>query len=459
MCTMGWAESPPAFCAMSETVADLANANSYKNNVPPHRLEPHCEPKDEWNQPPLASAALPTDTPTDAPLASATPRPPSTDPTASPASPWTTLEARSTGLRQTPATARPPPLATILEGIEPAFSTRDPSPPTQPGPLQAPSLPPPAPKVSNRPRSEALRDIDVFVDDFIGIAQGSRRQIRNLRRTILHAIDDVFDKPLPGESRNEAASVKKLLQGDGSWATRKLILGWILDTVLGTIELPEHRKDRLREIFASLRGATRISVKNWQKVIGKLRFMGIGIQGSAGLFGALQLGLRHSDKNQVRITKHIRAHLDDFERLAQDLCSRPTRLAEFIDEDPTVLQAVDAAKPGFGGVLFADGHPPIFWSEDFPQHIQDRVVSADNPGGDITNSDLEQAALLGGADIAAQVYDLREITIASLTDNTPALSRLHHGTVTADSPGAYLCRAASLHQRHYRYCQETSPIH
>ena len=76
--------------------------------------------------------------------------------------------------------------------------------------------------------------------------------------------DLVLDQPRPGERlRNEAASVKKFLKGDGSWETRKLILGWIIDTLLGTLELPEHRKERLHTIFDSLRGKRRVSVKKW----------------------------------------------------------------------------------------------------------------------------------------------------------------------------------------------------
>ncbi len=46
---LGWADSPPTFCAMSETIADLANANAYKRHVPPHRLERHSAPLDQWN--------------------------------------------------------------------------------------------------------------------------------------------------------------------------------------------------------------------------------------------------------------------------------------------------------------------------------------------------------------------------------------------------------------------------
>ena len=47
-------------------------------------------------------------------------------------------------------------------------------------------------------------------------------------------------------------SLKKLLAGDGSWGTRKLILGWIIDSVRQTIELPPHRKETLHQIVTEL---------------------------------------------------------------------------------------------------------------------------------------------------------------------------------------------------------------
>jgi len=47
VCTMGWVNSPPTFCAASETVADLANARLYRHHVPPHRLESIAEEQDE----------------------------------------------------------------------------------------------------------------------------------------------------------------------------------------------------------------------------------------------------------------------------------------------------------------------------------------------------------------------------------------------------------------------------
>ena len=76
---------------------------------------------------------------------------------------------------------------------------------------------------------------------------------------------------LSTDTGRETVSVKKLKKGDGTWDTRKVILGWLIDTLRGTIELPNHKKERLLAIFDDLRGRKRISVKEWQKILGELR--------------------------------------------------------------------------------------------------------------------------------------------------------------------------------------------
>jgi hypothetical protein len=81
--------------------------------------------------------------------------------------------------------------------------------------------------------------VDVYVDDFLLMAQ-TESQRREVMRASLHAIDAVFRplSPTDPAHRKEPASVKKMLQGDACWATKKRILGWDLDTASGTINLP-----------------------------------------------------------------------------------------------------------------------------------------------------------------------------------------------------------------------------
>jgi hypothetical protein len=115
------------------------------------------------------------------------------------------------------------------------------------------------------------------------------KRLNKVRRHLFNAIDTVLDQPLPGEShQNEAVSLKKLRKGDGSWSTRKEILGWIINTVRQTIELPAHRKLALAKIFQDLASSRRVSNKTWQRYLGKLQFVSSAIPGCAGLFSALQ---------------------------------------------------------------------------------------------------------------------------------------------------------------------------
>ena len=140
----------------------------------------------------------------------------------------------------------------------------------------------------------------------------------------MNAVDEVLDRPRPGEARQEAISLKKLDRGDGSWMTRKGILGWIVDFIRQTLEIPARRKLELAELFQGLVGLKRISEKRWRKFLGKLRFVSQGIPGSVGLFSVLQLALNRASDGRIRITKNLRHHIDCFASLAADLCRRPT---------------------------------------------------------------------------------------------------------------------------------------
>ena len=51
---------------------------------------------------------------------------------------------------------------------------------------------------SNRPLNLPVNHTDVFVDDFIQLGQGGQRRLNSQRDHLLHAIDEVLDRPLPG---------------------------------------------------------------------------------------------------------------------------------------------------------------------------------------------------------------------------------------------------------------------
>lgn len=349
-----------------------------------------------------------------------------------------------------------------LESMADAPDTADPPPmpPTTVAVLPTPvPLPPPstAPSVRRKP----LEYVDIYVDDFVALAQGGPARRQRVRRTLFHTIDQVLRPLHPSDppTRQEPISEKKLRKGDARWSTRKVILGWVLDTVAQTIELPERRLLRLQEILASVPPTKkRISTKAWHQVLGELRSMVLAIPGLKGMFSVLQEALRHQSQRRIRLTRSSHDFLDDIRYLAQDLHNRPTRFREIVPTPIQLIGACDAAKAGMGGVFFPPNHAPCLWRAPFPLHIQEQVVSFDNPHGAITNSDLELAGILAQHNVIASSTDVREQTIGTLTDNTPALAWQTKGSTTTTGPAAYLLRLQALHQRHHRYLPRLAHI-
>jgi hypothetical protein len=139
--------------------------------------------------------------------------------------------------------------------------------------------------------------------------------------------------------------------------------------------------------------------------------------------------------------------------LARDLAHRPTRLGEIVDAAPYVVGTADASGAGMGGIWLSPdpSFRPILWRHPFPSHIQQRLVTFDNPTGSITNSDLELTAQIAAQDLIVNHRDCRERTIACFTDNVSARAWHRKGSATTLGPAAYLLRLHSLHQRFFRY--------
>lgn len=361
--------------------------------------------------------------------------------------------------------------------------------PADPGrPASRPGRPP---RIRHRNKGP-LGVADVYVDDFILACQGGRRRRRRLRRVLFHCIDMVFRSPdeLDDKWKKDPISLKKLLKGDGALETTKLILGWLVDTVAGTIELPPHRVARLHAMLAAFpRSRKTCSKKDLHKLVGELRSMVIAIPGGLGCLSWLQERLRNAP-DRIYLNTQFKDAIDDFRWLADDIANRPTRIAEIIPEAPAYVGTCDASGRGMGGVWLPDAHntwsaavsdrtlapvltnqlgqqtaaalssdrhsspmdhPPILWRCQFPDDITNDLVSWSNPSGAVNNSDLELAGVLAHNDVLAQFADITEVTTGTGTDNTAALSWSTKKAASSTGPASYLLRLMSLHQRAFRY--------
>jgi hypothetical protein len=103
------------------------------------------------------------------------------------------------------------------------------------------------------------------------------------------------------------------LEGDGSWSTIKLVLGWILDTESLTICLPPHCVERLWEILDKILPTQRqISIKKWHKVLGELRSMSLALPGLRNIFSTMQNALALKIRGRLALDKGVRHALEDF---------------------------------------------------------------------------------------------------------------------------------------------------
>ena len=335
-----------------------------------------------------------------------------------------------------------------------------------------PSTPDPYPIVESGPVRPPLAYVDVYVDDFVKLAQGWFNALR-VRRHTFHEIDKAFRPNDQYDSfRKQPISESKLGKGDDCWSTQKVILGWLIDTISMTISLPPHRQERLLTLLGTITKRKRASVQEWHQLLGELRSMSIAIPGSRGCFSFLQHALRPGAK-RIHITQPVRDQLLDFLHLAQDITSRPTHIAEVVPTPPTYYGSMDAAKEGMGGVWFPPGSPepntvhphrssrlqaPILWRQRFSPQLQSLLVSFDNHTGTISNSDLELAGTIAHDDILANATSVAHLGICGLTDNTPAMAWRRKGSTTTTGPAAYLLQISSIHQRHFRYKPDTHYI-
>ena len=295
--------------------------------------------------------------------------------------------------------------------------------------------------------------LEVYIDDFCALAQTTdEATLRHFSSAILHSIYETFPPPEEtGQDPNDnPVSLKKLLNGEGVWAIRKEILGWVFDGAKRCIELPAGKADKL---LAELKRVSRLKAaprKDLEKLRGRLRHAALGIPGGRGLLSPLDHALADDKRRFIPIRRDqpLRMALADFRAMIRLVGTRPTHLKQLVADEPGYIGYCDASKRGAGGVWFCgtdrNDLEPVVWRVPWPQDIKDQVVSFDNPTGTITNSDLEMAGLLLHYLVLENLTDLKHVHVAAWCDNTPTVSWANKLNSAKSRVAARLVRALSL---------------
>ena len=297
-----------------------------------------------------------------------------------------------------------------------------------------------------------FRLLEVYVDDFCALAQTrDRDELQHITRALLHSIHEVFPPPeVTGFGGGDSVSMKKLIQGEGLWATCKELLGWVFDGVTRCLELPEGKIEKISTTITQAVRQRGIRFKAYQKLLGKVRHAAMGVPGSSGLFTPLNMVLKQQ-RGWISFKKctAVQDALVDFRTLLQVSAKEPTHSKELVPGKPHFLGHCDACIQGAGGVWHSgvDDLWPAVWRIPWPKEVQDNFVSSTNREGTISISDLECAGLLLHYLVLEHITPLRHKHVGAYCDNTPTVSWTAKMASKRSSIGGRLVRALALRQR------------
>ena len=296
-------------------------------------------------------------------------------------------------------------------------------------------------------------NLEVFVDDFIGMAQTSdHRQLRHFSRALLHGIHEVFPPPSVTKHNGfDPVSEGKLEKGEGTWDTLKECLGWDIDGRAGTIQLPGKKCTKLRALLKKLMRKKRVSLNKFQQLAGKLQHASYGIPGGRGLFSPIQMAMV-GNPNFITLTDDLVEILADWRYIIGFMESHPTSILQLVVDYPAYLGYSDACGLGAGGIWCSGlkSLQPVLWQVEWPKDIQANLVTAENPTGSVTINDLELAgAVLNWLALELQPnVILKHQHVGTYCDNTSAVAWAYKLRTSKSKIASRLLRLLSLRIHH-----------
>ena len=130
----------------------------------------------------------------------------------------------------------------------------------------------------------------------------------------------------------------------------------------------------------------------------------------------------------------------------------PTHCKELVPGEPEYKGTLDASGEGAGGVWLPGTKElaPIVWRVQWPKEVRDRLVTFENPEGDITNSDLEMAAEVLGLLVLEANVCLRWIHVGCCSDNSATVAWQGRGASKRSRVANRLLRVMAIRLRKNR---------
>jgi hypothetical protein len=362
---MGWKESPPYFCAATETGRDLIQwLVDTKAEFPPHPFEEFLLPADLQPRVEEGSAMQLIEHPGDG---------------------RRLVENPSEGLEKNAGKRR---IENPSEGL-----------------------------------TQGAYIIKVYVDDYIlGVIEDvDRTLIQRVSRAALYGIHSIFPPPrITGhKGGKDPISEKKLKKGDAKFLAEKIILGFRFDGANRTVQLPQEKADGIDIEIHRLLKKNRVPLKRFMTIVGRIMSAARIVPAAKALTTPLYKAMKGSPK-MVGLGKGSEARLtliDLYCTLIGSLAARPTHVDELVRRLNSAAGTADASSEGAGGIWFGNKILPTIWRIRWPAEVRARYKL-----GIPTNSDLEMAAIVTMMLVLEGITSRTRQHTLVFSDNTPAVS-------------------------------------
>ena len=296
-----------------------------------------------------------------------------------------------------------------------------------------------------------ISKFEVYVDDFIAYTNDAQlTNIQRMARALLHGIHSIFPPPgVSGHNGEEPISIKKLQELEGMFQNKKEVLGWMFNGKDFTIYLPDKKVQKILENLQHLLQKKLATLNELEKIQGQLIHASIGIPGGRGTLSPLYKAVA-SQKSHITINNNLKQCFKDWKHLIKMAATRPTSVLELVARDPHYIAYTDSSKSAVGGVWVSGTKdiPSTVWRFEWPQQIQNKLVSADNTAGSLSINDLELAGIIIAWLILERLQqsNLKHVHTGVFCDNDSTVNWITKKSTSTSTVAGHLLRALALRQ-------------
>jgi hypothetical protein len=307
--------------------------------------------------------------------------------------------------------------------------------------------------------------VEVYVDDFMSLViPVSQSQLVHTATAVMTGIHDVF----PANDDNngdDPISENKLKKLEGQYSTIKTLLGFDFDGESKTMWLEAAKREKLLTILRGWirtghKGTAGIPFKEFESTIQKIRHAFTSIPMGISLLSPCNRILKSKPAYvYINRNKRILTAIEGCRTLLRESTKQPTRCRQLVTGWPDYIGFVDASSHGAGGVVIGELSPcvPTIFRWQWPEEVARDIITEHNPGGNITNSDLEMAGIILLWFTMEEVCGpLEEKRITLLNDNSPSIGWTTKLASKSSMVAEHLIQALALRVKQHKACPFTT---